>query len=83
MIGLFVFTTTLVVLIGSFMMTPIYEASATLHIKEQKPSLLGWDVVGSGISALSTKEEINTQIEILKSRSVLEEIITKLGLIEK
>ncbi len=83
MIGLFVFATTLAVLIGSFLMTPIYEASTTLHIKGQKPSLLGGDFLGPGISGLSTKEEINTQIEILKSRSVLEEVITKLGLIEK
>ena len=83
MIGLFVFTTTLAVLIGSFLITPIYEASTTLHIKGQKPSLLGGDFLGSGISGLSTKEEVNTQIEILKSRSVLEGVITKLGLIEK
>ncbi|MBW8003501.1 MAG: polysaccharide biosynthesis tyrosine autokinase [Planctomycetes bacterium] len=83
MIGLFVFTITLAVLIGSFMMAPIYESSTTLHMKEQKPSLFGGNLFGSGVSALSTLEEINTQIAIMNSRSVLEEVITKIGLIEK
>jgi succinoglycan biosynthesis transport protein ExoP len=83
LIGLFVLITTLATLGVGFIVTPVYEASTTLHLKEQKPSLLGGDFPGSGITGLSSKEEVNTQIEILKSRSVLEEVIDKLGLIEK
>ena len=83
LIAIFVFTITAAVIIGSFMMTPIYESSTTLHLKGQKTSLFGGNLLGSDVSALSTLEEINTQIEILKSRSVLEEVVMKLNLIEK
>ncbi len=83
LVGLFVLITTLATVGVSFLMTPIYEASATLHLKEQKPSLLGGDFLGSGVTGLSTREEINTQVEILKSRSVLEKVIKDLDLIEK
>ena len=55
-----------------------------LRIKEQKPSLLGSDYgTGSAVSLLISKDEINTQIEILKSRSVLEEVIVQLDLVER
>jgi succinoglycan biosynthesis transport protein ExoP len=82
-IGLTVFATTLAVIIGSYFITPIYEASSTLHIKEPMPSVLGGDFMSSGFSAISTKEEINTQIEILKSRSLLEGVIAGQGLVER
>jgi len=83
MIALILLVTTAVVLLGSFLITPIYEASATLHIKEPMPSLLGGDFLGNGLSAMPMKEEINTQIEILKSRSMLERVVEQEGLIEK
>jgi succinoglycan biosynthesis transport protein ExoP len=83
MIALFVLVTTLTVLVVSFLVTPIYEASATLHIKEPMPSVLGGDILGGGFSALPVKEEINTQIEILKSRSLLERVIRQQGLMER
>jgi len=83
MIGLFLIVTTLAVLIGSLLITPIYEASATLHIKEPMPSVLGGGLLGGGFSALPIKEEINTQIEILKSRSLLEQVIRQQGLMER
>jgi polysaccharide biosynthesis transport protein len=80
MILLVVFIATSAALVGSFLTTPIYEASAMLRIKEQKPSVLGTDSTGAGVSLLISKDEINTQIEILKSRSVLEEVIGRLDL---
>jgi polysaccharide biosynthesis transport protein len=81
MILLLVLFTTAVVILGSFLVTPVYEASAMLRIKEQKPSLLGSDSsTGSAVSLLISKDEINTQIEILKSRSVLEDVIVRLDL---
>lgn len=83
LIAAIVFTVTLAVIITSFMMAPIFESSSTLYIKEYNPSLFGGNFFGADVSALSTLEEINTQIEILKSRSVLEEVILQLNLIEK
>jgi succinoglycan biosynthesis transport protein ExoP len=82
-IVLTVFATTLAVIGGSYLITPVYEASATLHVKEPMPSVLGGDLVGAGLSAISTKEEINTQIEILKSRSLLEGVIAAEGLVDR
>jgi succinoglycan biosynthesis transport protein ExoP len=80
-IALVVSITTASVLAGSFIVTPIYEASAILRIKGQKSSVLGSDILSYDASVLSSREEINTQIEILKSRSVLEEVIDKLNLV--
>jgi uncharacterized protein involved in exopolysaccharide biosynthesis len=78
-----VFATTVTIVAASYLITPVYEASATLHVKEPMPSVLGGDLVGSGLSAISTKEEINTQIEILKSRSLLEGVIAAQGLVDR
>jgi capsular exopolysaccharide synthesis family protein len=83
MIGLLLLTTILVVLIGNSIMTPVYEAFTTLHMKEPMPSLLGGNFIGPGISDFSSIKEISTQIEILKSRSMLEDIVVKHGLIER
>ncbi len=83
MIALFLVVTIATVLIASILITPIYEASTTLHIKEPMPSLLGSDLLGTGLSALPIKEEINTQIEILKSRSLLEQVIEQQELLDR
>lgn len=82
-VGLTVVAITSLVVAASFIMIPLYEASATLRIREPKPSLLGGDLWGTGVSALTSEEEINTQIEIVKSRSVLEEVIRQLDLTEE
>ena len=60
----------------SFLQTPIYEASTTLYLKKAVgPEQI--DIV-RGMSFLSTETEINTQIEILKSHSVIEEVASRL-----
>ncbi len=78
LIGLFVVVTTAVVAVGSVLMTPVYEATVVLHVREQRPSILGGDL--SSVAPLSSREDINTQAEILKSRSVLGQVIAELGL---
>ncbi|TKJ44699.1 hypothetical protein CEE34_10855 [Candidatus Aerophobetes bacterium Ae_b3a] len=64
----------------SFLQTPIYEASTTLYLKKAKAGPEQIDIFG-GVSLLATETEINTQIEILKSRTVLEEVARRLSLI--
>ncbi|GAH58499.1 unnamed protein product, partial [marine sediment metagenome] len=61
----------------SFLQTPIYEASTTLYLKEAKAGPEQIDIFG-GVSLLSTETEINTQIEIFKSRTVMEEVARRL-----
>ncbi len=79
LIGVFVTVVTAGVAVGSFLMTPVYEATVVLNIREQRPSILGSDL-GGGFEPLSSREDINTQIEIIKSRSVLEKVIAALHL---
>ncbi len=79
-VGLTVVATLLAVVVGSHFAPQIYEASSTLYIKEQMPSVLRDSVTATGFTDLTTLEEINTQMEIVRSRSLLEEVIGKLGL---
>ncbi|MFQ6067400.1 MAG: GumC family protein, partial [bacterium] len=61
----------------SFLQTPIYQASTTLYLKKAKVGPEQIDIFG-GVSLLSTETEINTQIEILRSRTVMEEVARRL-----
>ncbi len=79
-VGLTVVAALLAVFFFNHFSPRVYEASATLYIKEQIPSLLGGNPSVTGFSDLTPLEEINTQMEILKSRSLLEEISGQLGL---
>lgn len=64
--------------IFSFLQTPIYEAPTTLYLKEFRDNPGEIDVFG-GASFLSTEVEINTQVEIIKSRTVTEEVARRLS----
>ena len=59
----------------TFLMKPVYEASSTLHVKDDKGKggLLGE-------LALSTTNPINAEIEILKSRTNAEQVVRRLHL---
>ena len=61
----------------SFLQTPIYQASTTLHLKKAKPGPEQIEISGAA-SLLSSEAEINTQIEILKSRTIIEEVAGRL-----
>jgi len=66
-------------LVFSYLQTPIYEASTTLYIKKKGATSGGIDIFG-GAGGFSTQTELNTQIEILKSRTLAEEVVKKLNL---
>lgn len=57
------------------MMKPVYEATATLHVKEDKGKggLLGE-------LALNTSNPVNAELEILKSRTNAEQVVKRLHL---
>jgi len=71
-----IFITTVVL---SFLQTPIYESSTTIHLKKRTAGGAEINLFGE-IPTLTTQTEINTQIEILKSRSFMEEIAKRLHL---
>jgi capsular exopolysaccharide synthesis family protein len=55
---------------------PVYEAHATLQLAEQKSPLQGTDV----LAAMSAPSTIETEMEIIRSRSVAEDVVDTLGL---
>jgi tyrosine-protein kinase Etk/Wzc len=63
------------VAIYTFTMKPIYEASATLHVKDDKGK---GGILGE--LTLNTSNPINAELEILKSRSNAEQVVSRLHL---
>lgn len=67
------------VALQTYLMDPIYEAAATLHVKDDKRNMGG---VGAmlGELALNTTNPINAEIEIFKSRTNAEQVVKELHL---
>lgn len=60
----------------TFMSRPVFEASATLHVQDEK--VKGGDLLGD--LGLSRENPIETEVEILKSRTNAEEVVRRLNL---
>ncbi len=80
---LFFVATVCTVTVGTFMMQPTYEATSQVLVKIGRENLYVPDVPTSGNSSpilhVDQEEQINSEIEILKSRSLAEEVVKKLG----
>jgi tyrosine-protein kinase Etk/Wzc len=61
----------------TFMMKPVYEASATLHVKDDKGGKGG--ILGD-LAMLNSSNPVDSEIEILKSRTNAEEVVKRLHL---
>jgi tyrosine-protein kinase Etk/Wzc len=61
----------------TFMMKPIYEASATMHVKDEKGGKGG--ILGD-LAMLNSSNPVDSELEILKSRSNAEETVKRLHL---
>ncbi len=61
----------------TFIMKPIYEATATLHVKDEKGGKGG--ILGD-LAMLNSSNPVDAEIEILKSRSNAEEVVERLHL---
>ncbi|MCK4271693.1 hypothetical protein KAX22_03525, partial [bacterium] len=74
-IALAFFSTVIAALIFSFAISPVYEAKTTLMIEKDG----GMQRSLFGVSGFMEREtEINNQVEILKSRTLAEEIVARL-----
>jgi uncharacterized protein involved in exopolysaccharide biosynthesis len=71
--------TVVITLVYLFLATPIYEASVTLKIEPQKSSSIE-DIFSSQIS--SSRPEISTEVELIKSRTNIEKVVDELNLVE-
>jgi len=63
------------VAVYTFTMKPVYEASSTLHVKEDKGK---GNILGE--LSLTTTNPVNAELEILKSRTNAEQVVKRLGL---
>lgn len=59
---------------------PKYSSSTVLAIQENEPALVDIQSVVSGVS--SESEAINTEIEVIRSRGLMEKVVTELSLLE-
>lgn len=66
----------ILVVLYTFVTQPLYEATATLHVQDEK--VKGGDLLGD--LGLSRENPIETEVEILKSRTNAEEVVRRLQL---
>lgn len=59
---------------------PIYSSSTVIAIQENEPSLIDIQSVVSGVS--NESEALNTEIEVIRSRLLMEQIVAELNLLE-
>lgn len=76
-LGLAVFITLLVAVIV-YMMTPIYSSSVSILVEQNKSKLASMDAVYGG--AGSDQMYYQTQVEMLKSRALMEAVVDRLKL---
>jgi len=65
----------LIVAVYTFMMSPIYEASATIHVKDDKAKGLALGDLG-----LKESNPVSAEIELIKSRTNAEQVVERLHL---
>jgi uncharacterized protein involved in exopolysaccharide biosynthesis len=79
----FFFVTVVIVAIGSFIIKPTYEATSQVLIKFGRENIYvpttPTSASASPIFSFKREEQINSEIEILKSRYLLEKVIRTLG----
>jgi uncharacterized protein involved in exopolysaccharide biosynthesis len=64
--------TTILTVLGTYMMSPTYEASAKVIVKRAGEAIVLSSSGGGAVPAVGGTEEINTEVEIIRSRPVLE-----------
>lgn len=76
-------TTLLAILIGGYyayaMATPLYRATSVVLLETQQESVLDLQSVVGGLSGDDT--EINSQLQVLKSRSLIGKVVDRLDLV--
>lgn len=77
---LFFLGTICITVIGTFLVEPIYEAKAQFLVKLGRESIYVPEIGGANpVISNNRDNQINSEIEILKSRSLAQDVITALG----
>ncbi len=72
---------TLAALVGSFLATPMYRATASLHVERQQPDILTFrDLSRTDYSWAAYSDFYQTQYKILSSEAVTRRAVERLGL---
>ncbi|UOG92053.1 MAG: polysaccharide biosynthesis tyrosine autokinase [Candidatus Thiothrix sulfatifontis] len=76
---------TLITLIFTLSITPIYRAGVTMEINQEEQRLLDYDVAAndSQRSSVNSKDFYQTHYELLKSRSLADRVISNMGIEDK
>jgi uncharacterized protein involved in exopolysaccharide biosynthesis len=68
------------VAIGTFVIIPTYEAKAQILVKIGRESMyVPATSSGNPVISINREEQINSEIEILKGRSLIQDVVTSLG----
>jgi polysaccharide biosynthesis protein PslE len=80
LILLFFFATVCTVAIGTFVIDPVYEAYSQVLVKVGRENLYVPPTGNvSPVISLNREEQINSEIEIVRSRSLLEQVVQAIG----
>jgi len=76
-------TTVLIVTVVTFLMSPIYEASSQLLVKFGRENIYSpANITATGSQVLfdlSKEDRINSEVEIIKGRNLIEKVVSDLG----
>ena len=70
---------TALVMVAVFQLTPLYTASTQVMIDTQRKDVVNLDAVMAGLS--SDSAAIDTEVEIIKSRTIARRVVEKLSLV--
>ncbi len=77
---LFFAVTVCTVVIGTFVIRPVYEAKAQILVKMGRENLyIPPNTTNSQVINFNREDQVNSEIELLKSRSIAEKVIKTLG----
>jgi uncharacterized protein involved in exopolysaccharide biosynthesis len=77
---LFIIVTFATVATATLMVKPVYEATAQILVNTGRNSIyVPATVSGNLVISINREEQINSEVEILKSKSLVKEVITVLG----
>ncbi|ETD81985.1 chain-length determining protein [Rhodobacter capsulatus YW1] len=65
-------------LYAQFLATPVYTARATVVLETRKPQVIDLEGMMGGLTGSS--DELNTEVEVLRSRGVAEKVVAELDL---
>ncbi|MFH1201406.1 MAG: polysaccharide biosynthesis tyrosine autokinase [Candidatus Omnitrophota bacterium] len=79
---IFFFTVVFIVTLGSFLMQPVYRATVTLFVDIESPKLLttSGSMSLDSMNYLAYKEYLESQKEIIKSRSIINQVFKEFKL---